>query len=42
MDGTTAPMEWLDDLTVELTERDVMLDLDPAILLWEQALASAA
>lgn len=42
MSKTTAPTEWLDDLEIEVTERDVMVDLDPAILLWQQALAPAS
>lgn len=39
MSKTAAPTEWLDDLEIEVTETDVMADLDPAILLWQQALA---
>ena len=39
MNDAAASMEWLTDLEIEVTEQDVMGDLDPAILLWQQALA---
>lgn len=38
----TAPMEWLDDLEIEISEREVMVDLDPAILLWEKVFSPAS
>ena len=42
MDGTTALQRWLDELEIELDERDVMVDLDPAILAWEKVFAPAS
>jgi len=42
MDRPTAPKEWLEDVTIEVTEEDLMVDLDPAILAWRQALAPVA
>lgn len=41
MSGSQAPKEWLDDLEIEINEREVMVDLDPAILLWEKAFSPA-
>ena len=37
----TAKTQWMDDVTVEVTVEDVMADLDPAILLWQQVFAPA-
>ena len=42
MSDTAASMEWLEDLEIEVTEQDVMGDLDPAILLWQQVFSPAA
>lgn len=38
----TAPMEWLEDLEIEISEREVMVDLDPALLLWEKVFSPAS
>jgi hypothetical protein len=35
MTASTAPMEWLDDVIVDVTELDLMVDLDPGWLVWD-------
>jgi hypothetical protein len=32
---STASMEWLDDVFLDVTELDVMIDLDPGWLVWD-------
>jgi hypothetical protein len=38
----TAPPEWLEGIYVELTELDVLADLDPGFLTWEPITVSAS
>jgi hypothetical protein len=42
MQRSTTPMEWLDGICIELTDHDVMVDLDPALLEWEPGPLGAA
>jgi hypothetical protein len=35
MKASTASMEWLEDVVLDVTELDVMIDLDPGWLVWE-------
>lgn len=37
MDVLTAPTAWLEDVLVDVTELDVMIDLDPGSLVWDPA-----
>jgi hypothetical protein len=42
MTASTAPMEWLEGVALDITEFDVMIDLDPGWLVWDPKPAPAS
>ena len=38
----TTPMEWLEGMCIELTDHDVLVDLDPGLLAWNPGPPGAA
>jgi hypothetical protein len=38
MNSETAPTAWLEDIVFELTELDLMIELDPGLIGWDPLL----